>query len=236
MHQMGLCGALEMDLCERVCLLERIWHSQQPDVCRAIPLHNYLRTSGTYKHSEWAPAIVFFSPVLSLHHCPRSQVCFFLPLCVALSCLILYKQSCFQFPLPLFPPPSSPHLTTYAYIYFSIPSCTAPMPEHMHFSVSLHVLPPLHLHIHIQFCCFSLSQLVTTLSPPCHHLLLSLLLTLVKISSLPNAPTAEEPICYSNKVSPGARMESLLHKSSCKLLCTVWTVFHKHVIHYLLLS
>lgn len=108
-------------ICVNVCLLERIWHSQQPDVCRAIPLHNYLRTSGTYKHSERAPALVFFSPVLSLHHCPRSQVCSFLPLCVALSCLILYKQSCFQFPLPLFPPPSSPHLTPYAYIHFSIP-------------------------------------------------------------------------------------------------------------------
>lgn len=180
MHQMGLCGALEMDLCERVCLCERIWHSQQPDVCRAIPLHNYLRTSGTYKHSERAPALVFFSPVLSLHHCPRSQVCSFLPLCVALSCLILYKQSWFQFSLPLFPPP--PHLTLHAYIHFSIPSCTAPMPEHMHFSVSLHVLPPLHLHIHIQFHCFSLSQLVTTLSPPRHHLLLSLLLTCQNIT------------------------------------------------------
>ena len=59
MLPMGLCGALQMDLLEcGVC--ERILSSQQPDVCRTIPLHNYLRTSGTYKHSEQLQLCLFF--------------------------------------------------------------------------------------------------------------------------------------------------------------------------------
>lgn len=78
MHPLGLCGALQLDLCECVCLCERVLSSQQPDVCRAIPLHNYLRTSGTYKHSQRAPALsLFLCLLLSLHQCPFSSVYFF---------------------------------------------------------------------------------------------------------------------------------------------------------------
>lgn len=117
MHPMGLCGAPQMDLCESVCLCERILSSQQPDVCRAIPLHNYLRTSGTYKHSEWDPTLsLLLCPLLS-PYCPLSSVYFFLFVlfgCIALSlshihaysycCIILttsYKHAYIHFPHPV---------------------------------------------------------------------------------------------------------------------------------------
>lgn len=50
MQPVGLWGSLQMNLFECVSgYKKRISSAQQADVCRAIPLHNYLRTSGACK-------------------------------------------------------------------------------------------------------------------------------------------------------------------------------------------
>lgn len=80
------------------------------------------------------------------------------------------------------------------------------MPEHMHVSVFLSVVPPLHQHIQ-SLLFFSSSWWPPCILPPslvflvlcCFHL--SFLLTLVKTSPTPQAATTAEPICYSNSFS-----------------------------------
>lgn len=133
----------------------------------------------------------------------------------------------------------------HAYIHFFIPPPLAVQhlePEHMHFPW----LPPLFYHPCIgtyiyndSFSFFFLSLLAATLLslPPTALVVfvlcfshLSLLLTRVKTSPPPWAPTTAQPICYSN-IFLNFFFRKIVtwcvpwqHKSPCKLLYTWWTV------------
>lgn len=188
-------------VCE--CLCKRILSSQQPDVCRAIPLHNYLRTSGTSKRSERASSSsVSFSLSLIVSSSLSTLSALFLPT----SSLLVFRAFFFIFShIQSFLFPSLSFTTppcTHSFLYSPLSCCTAPMPEHMHVSV----VPPLHQHIQ-SLLFFSSSWWPPCILPPslvflvlcCFHL--SFLLTLVKTSPPPQAATTAEPICYSNSFS-----------------------------------
>lgn len=86
-------GELFRWICLSLC--KRILSSQQPDVCRAIPLHNYLRTSGTCKHSERASSSsVSFSLSLIVSSSLSTLSGLFLPT----TFLLVFRVQSFLFP------------------------------------------------------------------------------------------------------------------------------------------
>lgn len=109
-------------------------------------------------------------------------------------------------------------------LYSSLPCSTAPMPYQCIYTLT--VVPTLHQHIHIQ----SLLFFPSIWWPPCFLLPsyipclvsfvlcrfhLSLLLTLIKTSPPPWAPTTARPICYSNSF-----LFLFFVSVDCHLLCT----------------
>lgn len=144
MHPVGLWEARSVDLFECVC--KRILGSQQPDVCHAIPLHNYLRTSGTCKHSERAGEL-------------QPRVFFFVPYCLFI--IVRYLMTISPDVLPLNKPFLFifPHIQPFTLsfsthiLYSSLPCSTAPMPDQCIYTLT--VVPTLHQHIHIQSLLFS---------------------------------------------------------------------------------
>lgn len=182
-----------------VCLCERILSTQQPDVCRAIPLRNYLRTSGTYKHSKQLQlCLFFFVPyclfIIVLFRKSFPSWCFFLT--QACFCFVLRhkfparKQS---YPFLAWTHSLSIDLFCHPYCICTYP-LYFPLPPGLHTAFSPSWSPHGFLS---RWLVFSFSYL-------------SLLLTLVKTSSPPWAPTAAGPIWYSNvfstKSSPGVSM------------------------------
>lgn len=129
-------------VCE--CLCKRILSSQQPDVCRAIPLHNYLRTSGTSKRSERASSSsVSFSLSLIVSSSLSTLSALFLP-----SSSLLVFRAFFK---------SSP---TYS-LFFSPLSLSPPLHVHINFFI-----PP---SLAVQLPCLNTCMLVSSvvLYHPC---------------------------------------------------------------------
>lgn len=218
-HPMGLKGALWMDLFKCVCVWEgRILSSQQPDVCKAIPLHNYLRTSGTYKHSQPAPALSLCLCLALSSSSSSSLLSHFLPLC---------PQGFFYPPSLSLSLPRPPYVLTN--INFDISTSSAVHAQ--------------SIHSHPLF----LTQLVATLlslphlPSPCLHgvVLLPLVTPFDSCQNITSSRSADNSVGayllfrFLSFFGDGycllvcTRIVYSQHKSSCKSLCITWTELGK---------